>query len=91
MVRNCQILMFLKAELIGIVDRLHAGCEITKKETRITPRFVAVAVGRMNLSFIEKKYERRSLGRKEQEFGFTNAKFEICTRHLSEYIKKTPG
>ena len=30
-VRNCQILMFFKAEVIGFVDRLDIRCEITKK------------------------------------------------------------
>lgn len=30
-VRNCQILMFFKAEVIGFVDRLDVRCEITKK------------------------------------------------------------
>lgn len=47
----------------------------------MTPRLSAVAAGRVNLPFIEKKYERRTWGRKEQEFGFTPVKFEIHTRH----------
>lgn len=50
------------------------GCSVVefspvmKKETRMTPRLLTIVAARVNLSFTEKKYERRSLERKEQEF-----------------------
>ena len=80
----------LKAELTGCADRLGAEWEVTRKAgTRVTPRLSAVAAGRVNLPLIEKKYERRTWGRKEQ-FGFTPVKSEIHTRHRKWICKKGP-
>lgn len=56
-----------------------------KRQTKVPPRLLAVAAGRMNLPFIEKTYER-SL--EKQKFGFIHVKFEICTRHPSGYGRR---
>ena len=65
--------MFFKAEVIGFADRLDVRCEITEKGDK--DNTWASGCGSWKDEFVtyEKKYEKRSLGRKEQEFGFTHA------------------
>lgn len=51
---------------------------------------MAVAVGRISLPFIEKNYERRNWGRKEQEFGFIllSLRYALDSKHGK--VRKVP-
>lgn len=89
MMRSCQVPIFQKAELIEFDDRLNARYEITKKEgTRMAPRLLPIAAERINFPVIEKNYEKRIWGRKEQEFGFNLLGCIYVLNIKSEYMKE---
>lgn len=51
---------------------------------------MAVAAGRINLPFVEKNYERRNWGRKEQEFSFILLSLRCALDSKHGKVRKVP-
>lgn len=72
---DCERAIILKGEPIFMAQGLETGCE-KDRGVKVTPRFLAKAIGMMELTFTDMKIsERGELVWCRRRFGFRHVKF----------------